>query len=253
MSSALRAYKRAYQKKGQKDLHEQIFGAVPEIVGNLPKRVLYPGCHRHITASLVFPDVDYLDFDKKVADVYKDEKVKDWVLSERQHEVAAPKWTFTCASYDDMAKNAKYKKESYDLMISLSAGIVSEPCKRYIRPDGYFLVNDSHADASAAFVATNDEGTKSFRLIAAWEDGKWETSNLQDYFKTTKGDYISIEQAREAAKIGSKSKRSFRMLKDASFYIFQKSEAVNEGDKVVSVSADDEPKQPPKRKRRRLK
>ncbi|KAL3942820.1 MAG: hypothetical protein SGBAC_003058 [Bacillariaceae sp.] len=255
-SSALTAYKRSYQKKGQQDFHKQVFGSLSDII-NVPKRVLYPGCHRHITASLAFPIVDYVDCDKKVADVYQDEVVRDWVLSEALEQ--SPKWTFTCCSYAPMAQNVKFKDESYGLMISLSAGIVSEPCSRYIQPGGHFLVNDSHADASAAFVATtitkddDDESktSKLFHLIAVWNDGLWHTDDLEDYFKTTKGGYISVEQAREAAEIGSISKRSFRLMKDAPFYLFRK-EAPPDKDHGTDVVATEGSKGR-SRKRRRVK
>ena len=33
---------------------------------------------------------------------------------------------------------------SVDLLISQYAGIISQPCKRYLKPGGYLLVNNSH-------------------------------------------------------------------------------------------------------------
>ena len=240
-SPALTSYKRSYQKNGQRDiLHEEVFRTLSNVVQSPINRVLYPGCHRHITASLAFPDVDYVDSDKKVGDVYQDDVVKEWIRSETSKDESAVqhKWTFTCSSYESMAlKKAIFKDNSYDLMISLSAGIVSTPCAQYIRPGGYFLVNDGHADASTAFVATTeDKGPKLFNLIAVWVDGVgWKTADLKDYFKTTKGAYISIDQAHEAAKIGSKSKRSFRLKKESHFYLYQKSSSESAG-KVTTIS-----------------
>ena len=234
-SPALTAYKRSYQKKGQRDvLHEEVFRTLSNVVPSPIHRVLYPGCHRHITASLVFPDVDYVDSDNNVSDVYQDDAMRDWICSETSNDESAVqhKWTFTCSSYESMAqKKTIFKDNSYDLMISLSAGIVSTTCSRYIRPGGYFLVNDGHADASAVFVATTqDKGSKLFNLVAVWEDGMgWKTTNLGDYFMTTRGEYISIDQAHEAAEIGSKSKRSFRLKKDSHFYLFQKSFSISAG------------------------
>mmetsp|Transcript_49571 Transcript_49571/g.120286 ORF Transcript_49571/g.120286 Transcript_49571/m.120286 type:complete len:275 (+) Transcript_49571:3-827(+) len=261
-SPALTAYKRSYQKRGQRDvLHEEVFRSLSNVVQSPINRVLYPGCHRHITASLVFPDVDYVDFDRKVSDVYNDDAVKDWVLSETSNDQTDEssvqhKWTFTCASYESMAqKKTKFKNNSYDLMISLSAGIVSTPCARYIRPGGYFLVNDAHADASAAFVATTDnKGSKMFNLVAAWEEGMgWKTTDLEDYFKTTKRDFISAKQAHEAAEIGSKSKRSFRLMKDAHFYLFRKSSSTRGGKSVGETEEGVEAKSQSSNKRRRVK
>eukprot|EP00539_Tryblionella_compressa_P006728 CAMPEP_0178770490 /NCGR_PEP_ID=MMETSP0744-20121128/21424_1 /TAXON_ID=913974 /ORGANISM="Nitzschia punctata, Strain CCMP561" /LENGTH=101 /DNA_ID=CAMNT_0020426879 /DNA_START=41 /DNA_END=346 /DNA_ORIENTATION=- len=58
---------------------------------------------------------------------------------------------------------------SFDLLISLSAGLLVQPCTPYVARHGYLLVNDSHSDARAAFVSGDwelkaywDEETKSF-------------------------------------------------------------------------------------------
>lgn len=214
-SSALTAYKKSYQKRGARDHHEQVFAGLANLVGT-PEKVLYPGCHRHITASIVFPNVDYVDCDSKVSDVYHDPVVREWILSETEaSSETAHEWTFTSASFT--RKLPKLSYESYDLMISLSAGIASTTCTRYIKPGGFFLVNDSHADASTLFA--ND---KDFQLYAAWDDGQWKNCGLEDYFVTTKGSPISKDQASEAAKIGSKSQRSFRLRKESNFCVFQK-------------------------------
>eukprot|EP00980_Cylindrotheca_fusiformis_P030944 scaffold25665_cov113-Cylindrotheca_fusiformis.AAC.4 len=213
-SSALTAYKKSYQKRGTRDHHEKVFASLSKII-DPPDAVLYPGCHRHITPSLVFPKVDYVDSESKVGNVYEDSVVRDWVLSETTNCDKHPDWTFTCASYATKIPNISL--ESYDLLISLSAGIISEPCSQYIKPGGFLLVNDGHADASIAFV--ND---KVFKLYAVWDDGQWKTSDLTDYFRTTEGSTISKDQAKEAVEIGTKSKRSFRLKKEVDFYLFQK-------------------------------
>lgn len=234
-SAALTAYRRSYEKKGQPDAHQAVFASLPVAT---PKRVLYPGCHRHITASLCFSHVEYIDCDEKVSDVYKDEVVCQWVMQQwarlRSHDGndkdesdEKPTWNFTCASFDS---NLSFEQASFDLIISLSAGIVSTPCLRYLRDEnGYLLVNDSHGDASAAFV------NPQLKLVAVYQEsnindddidaGGWtmDASILQEYFVTTKqGTPLTPAQAKQAATIGVKAKRSYKLAKEAPFYLFQK-------------------------------
>ena len=236
-STALTAYRRSYEKQGQPDAHQVVFASLPIPT---PKRVLYPGCYRHITASLCFSHVEYLDCDEKVSDVYKDEIVCQWVMqqwarlrsddgNDKDERDDKPTWNFTCASFDD--SNLFFEEASFDLIISLSAGIVSTPCLRYLRDDdnGYLLVNDSHGDASAAFV------NPQLKLVAVYQGsnnndndndaGGWtmDTSILHEYFVTTpQGIPLAPAQAKQAATIGVKAKRSYKLAKEAPFYLFQK-------------------------------
>jgi hypothetical protein len=218
-SSALTAYKKSYQKRGARDAHENVFQSLTEIASTHPSKVLYPGCHRHITASLVFPHVDYVDCDSKVKNVYEDAAVREWILSETKK---SPEWTFTCASFASPLPAGRFSLENYDLVISLSAGLIAKPCAGYLKEGGFLLVNDSHGDASAAYVLQNEAAR--FQLTATWDTdtSSWSTTDLEDYFVTTKGEVLSEAQAGEVSRIGSKSKRSFQFRQESPFYLFQK-------------------------------
>ena len=63
-NAELDAYFKTY-KNGFGDHHWQLFREVDKIVK--VEKVLYPGCHCHITASLVFKNVVYVDNYKKIA------------------------------------------------------------------------------------------------------------------------------------------------------------------------------------------
>ena len=54
--------------------------------------------------------------------------------------------------------------KSFDLLLSLSAGIVSKPCAKYLKTDGYFLVSDAHFDARMMFLDSR------FHLVGIWDD-----------------------------------------------------------------------------------
>ena len=228
-SPALKLYKKSYQKRGeQRDPHENMFSSLSTSVfgdnNNIPTataRVLYPGCHRHITPSIYFPHVDYVDMDSKVSDVFRDPVVKEWIHSEQIPQQPPPnEWTFTSANFSTpLPKN--FQPQSYDLLISLSAGVISLPCAKYVSENGYFLVNDSHGDASTAFAHRDALG---WSLVAIWdkEKSQWDRDNLEQFFKTKRGEFISVEQAKEAVEIGSKSGRSYRLAVEADFYLFQR-------------------------------
>lgn len=68
---------------------------------------------------------------------------------------------------------------SFDLLISLYAGPVWEHCRTYLSPQGYFLANTSHGDASLAAL------DPTLRLVAAvhQRDGTYrlDTKNLDSY------------------------------------------------------------------------
>jgi hypothetical protein len=223
-SSALTAYKRSYQKRGARDAHELVFGSLSQIFPKwLPSKVLYPGCHRHITSSLVFSHVDYVDCDSKVKNVYEDAAVREWIRSETRK---ITEWTFTCASFASPLPADHFPLESYDLLISLSAGIISRPCAKYLKEGGFLLVNDSHGDASAAYVLQNgyDEDQSQFQLRATWDmdNSSCSAADLESYFITTQEELLSEEQAEEMSRIGAKSKLSFRLREESPFYLFQK-------------------------------
>lgn len=68
-SKHLNLYTKSYKGGGKKDVHLNVFQDARRLTGAI--RVLYPGCHRHLTANLVFPDVTFIDCDNKVAPLYR--------------------------------------------------------------------------------------------------------------------------------------------------------------------------------------
>ena len=244
---ALRNYQRSYCKDGEIDRqHLTIFSALKKdfFDGNTPMedssipKVLYPGCHRHITPSLVFPDVNYVDFDKKVSDIFDIENnafTREWIMSHKEYaDPAIPKIRFVHSSYAGMKeKRHKLQPNSFDLLISLSAGIVTHDGLGFLRQGGYYLVNASHSDALVAHLQP------SLRLRAYWDDEEGafcQDDTLDDLFQARQkgskkrsrdadGDGympISKDQVDEAVRIGSKSKRSFVLKREPMMYVFEK-------------------------------
>lgn len=136
----------------QQDRHQSdrfhLFSAVRDAVGGV--RVLYPGSFVDIAASAVFPEVTYVDVDERTPRFFGDaDGIADIIESmggNRDHAIA-----FLHADYRD---ELPVKAESFDLLVSLYAGFVSEHCTRYLRVGGTLLVGPSHGDAAMASIDT---------------------------------------------------------------------------------------------------
>ena len=172
-------------------------------------RVIYPGSYIQISPSFIYPFVVYLDSDKNAANFFKGELFKG-IVRERKEYPAEAQIVFHGIDYQKLIEDYRSK---FDLLISQYAGFISEPCKPYLRPGGYLLVNNSHADAGMAAL---DE---SYRLIAAIHrrSGKYRlsTSSLEDYFIPKKDIAVTRELLLERQK-------GIGYTHTAPLYLFQK-------------------------------
>ncbi len=113
------------------------------------RRALYPGSFAHLTPAFVYPHTCFVDTDKRAARFFADPAVRDYV-NERKVYSQEPCIRFHSADYVQEIPEAE---ESYDLLISQYAGFVSQHCKQYLRVGGVLLANNSHGDASMAWLA----------------------------------------------------------------------------------------------------
>ncbi|KAL4222262.1 hypothetical protein ACF0H5_018299 [Mactra antiquata] len=198
--------------KGLNDWHLPIFEAVNEYTQ--AKQVLYPGCDKHLTASLIFHNVVYVDLNKKLEPVFKDPLVLEWINKNKKYSDEA-RLKFVCKSFESNFENTC----SFDLMISACAGIVSTPCSKFLKVGGHFLVSDMHFDARTTFVRTD------YRLVGLFDSdtNKLETSpeKLKGHFTTTSGSPITKRQVEESIN-KPKNRRSFTLQKEENFYLFKK-------------------------------
>lgn len=111
--------------------------------------VLYPGSFVDIAASFVFDDVTYVDSDRRAKKFFDDGQGVDQIISEHRPRRSAAKWRFIHADY---TSDLSITESSFDLLVSLYAGFISEHCTRYLRPGGHLLVNPSHGDAAMASI-----------------------------------------------------------------------------------------------------
>jgi len=178
------------------------------------KAVLYPGSWIHLTPSLVFPHVVYVDSFGKMESMFNDLELLDYIETHSE-TVNKPVINFHRADYKD---GIPEEKESFDLLISLSSGFVSEYCKPYLRREGLLFVNNEHYDASMAYVDQSFAPIGIFTHNGKLIEGK---QKIQEYFLTKNNQAITLEMVEENSK-KSPSKARFKLKKKAPFYLFQK-------------------------------
>lgn len=242
----MQLYQKSYNGGGEKDSHCRVFQQAQQYTK--AQTVLYPGCHRHLTASLVFSNVVYVDYNAKVAPLYdaSDEFVRDYVLQNKVYDNAEPKYRFHSCNVEQTKqltklltakKNGKNSLTTkFDLLISLSAGTIAGACTQFVNDQGYLLVNDSHSDARSIFVGGNND----WKLLAYWDDATqdFSTAQLDRCFQavvkqrgsTTAGGSsnkkkaapLTAAQVQESIEVGAVNKRSFKMLLEPNFFLFRR-------------------------------
>ncbi len=112
-------------------------------------RVLYPGSYVDIAPSFAFRSVTYVDTDDRAATFFADEAGVQAIIAQHPGAPGDRDLRFIHGDYTDEHDLAP---ESFDLLVSLYAGFVSESCTEYLRVGGTLLVNASHGDAAMASI-----------------------------------------------------------------------------------------------------
>lgn len=112
--------------------------------------VLYPGSFVDIAPSFVFPSATYVDSDKRTPRFFGDSDGIQEIISSEGGPVD-PRVQFIHGDYTDSLGLAD---ESFDLLVSLYAGFVSEHCTRYLKVGGVLLAAPSHGDVAMASIDT---------------------------------------------------------------------------------------------------
>jgi hypothetical protein len=102
---------------------------------------------------------------------------------------------------------------SFDLLISLYGGFVSQACRRYPRTDGVLVANNSHGDASMALL---DPGYENLGVILH-RNGRWCVieDGLEDYLTPQKPQNMTRERI-------ERDRRGTAFVKPAAAYLFRK-------------------------------
>jgi hypothetical protein len=97
----------------------------------------------------VFGLVTYLDVDRRAANFFGDAEGVDQLIAKNRNISEPTSWRFIHADYGSVLE---LESELFDLLVSLYAGFISEPCTQYLKPGGHLLVNSSHGDAAMASI-----------------------------------------------------------------------------------------------------
>lgn len=159
---------------------QALFAAVADAVE--ASTVLYPGSYVDLTPSVVWPSVTYVDVDRRANRFFADGDGIRELLAGHGTDPSLHTARFLHADYREPLD---LDERSFDLLISLYAGFVSEHCTPYLRVGGVLLVNPSHGDAAMASI---DPRYRLMGAITASRDGghRVSSANLDQYLVPTK-------------------------------------------------------------------
>jgi hypothetical protein len=155
-------------------------------------RVLYPGSFVDIAPSFVFPSVTYVDVDRRADRFFADADGTDEIIAANVADDRPRSVTFLNRDYRD---DLDLQEHSFDLLISLYAGFISEHCTRYLRVGGRLLANSSHGDAAMASV---DPRYELIAVITSRDDRyRVDATDLDTYLIPKKSQAITAELLHE--------------------------------------------------------
>ena len=205
MQDALALYRKYYV-----DTCYERLGLFTLVADRFPSRsALYPGSFTHVTPAFVYPSACFVDSDRRAVRFFADPAVRDYV-NRRKVYAEEPRIRFHRADYVQELPEAE---ESYDLLISQYAGFVSQHCKQYLKVGGILLANNSHGDASMAWL------DQDFALVAAinrrGERFSLVETNLASYFVPKRDHPITREYL-------ERTKRGVAYTRSAYAYAFRR-------------------------------
>lgn len=108
------------------------------------REVLYPGCSVHVTPSLYFPHVVYVDQSDAAKEFFEDERV---VLEFLNRHKLYRQSTYIRFIRQNYSQPLPVRESGFDLLLALFAGGIARSCARYLKPDGLLLTNNHQNDA----------------------------------------------------------------------------------------------------------
>ncbi|MBD3255797.1 MAG: hypothetical protein GF383_11940 [Candidatus Lokiarchaeota archaeon] len=140
------------------------------------EKAIYPGSYIHIAPSFYIPEVVYIDSFKKTEKFFIDDSILELINQNKSYK-GETKLRFYL---EDFYKLIPEPLSSFDLLISQYSGFVSQCCKKYLKPEGFLVANNSHGDAS--MVSFDND----FKLIGViyYSNNKYRytTKHLEKYF-----------------------------------------------------------------------
>lgn len=137
------------------------------------KTALYPGSHIDISASLVIPNVTYIDNYKGAIQFFKNLiEIRNYINLNKEYPEEC------IIEFFGLDYNENIKLDKVDMVISQFAGFVGQSTKKHLKKGGILLCNDSHGDATLAYL--DDD----YEFIGVVESNNTiVTDGLEKYFK----------------------------------------------------------------------
>lgn len=125
----------------------RLFRAVGRVVE--ATSVLYPGSYVDIAPSMTFATVTYVDVDNRAQRFFGDAAGVHDIVVRQPGAPSDPQIAFV---HSDYTHALPLDVHSFDLLVSLYAGFISEHCTDHLKIGGTLLVNPSHGDAAMASI-----------------------------------------------------------------------------------------------------
>ena len=137
------------------------------------KMALYPGSHIDISPSLVISNVTYIDNYKGAIQFFKHLiEVRNYININKEYPEEC------IIEFFGLDYNENIKLDKVDMIISQFAGFVGQATKKHLKKGGILLCNDSHGDATLAYL--DDD----YEFIGVVESNNTIiTDKLEKYFK----------------------------------------------------------------------
>ncbi len=193
----------------KQDQHEgdrwRLFTAIAESVA--AENVLYAGSFVDIAPSFVWPSVTYVDLDRRVPRFFADVQGVQEIIERHRAGATDARVQFIAGDYSE---DLGLADETFDLLISLYAGFISEHCTRYLRVGGTLLVNPSHGDAAMASIDDRYE----LRGVVESRAGDYRVrdENLETYLIPKKPTTVTREELHQAGRGIGYTKSPFAYL-----------------------------------------
>jgi hypothetical protein len=170
-----------------------LFHLVREWLG--PARVMYAGSFIHVAASFAFQSVTYVDTDRNARRFFAEPDEVRALVNRHKAYPEEPEIVFHGISYEEALPEPD---ESFDLLVSLYAGFISDPCRRYLRPGGILLANNSHGDAALAQLSPHYE--LAAVVLGSGEQLRISEVDLDSYFVPKRNVTVTEEMIRETGR-----------------------------------------------------
>jgi hypothetical protein len=171
-------------------------------------QALYVGSYLDLSPSMTIEQVTYVDNDRRAIRFFADVDAIATIVKSDASYISEPRVKFVGADY----RQPLAIEDSYaDMLISLYAGFIWEPCQRYLKPDDYFLANNSYGDVGIALLDNRLE----FVSVIHYRDGQYQLTkkDFHDYITPKNGYTPTLDELH-------KSGRGIAYRKSAFAYVF---------------------------------